>query len=64
VRIDKEAMGDADGAWIIYNYGHGGWGYQGSYGCAEGVVQLVNGIRKEKGEHLGNEPGLFSWDDL
>lgn len=41
VRIDKEAV---DGAWVVHNYGHAGWGYQGSYGCAERVVELVDEI--------------------
>lgn len=27
--------------WLIHNYGAGGGGYQGSYGCAEVVVDLV-----------------------
>lgn len=38
VRIEKERI---DGIWVVHNYGHAGWGYQGSYGCAERVVELV-----------------------
>ncbi|KFY65898.1 hypothetical protein V496_02266 [Pseudogymnoascus sp. VKM F-4515 (FW-2607)] len=38
VRIEKEKVG---AVWVVHNYGHGGWGYQGSYGCAQGVVELV-----------------------
>jgi D-amino-acid oxidase len=38
VRLEKERIGDT---WVVHNYGHGGWGYQGSYGCAERVVELV-----------------------
>ncbi|KAK3319138.1 D-amino acid oxidase-like protein [Apodospora peruviana] len=41
VRIEKEKI---DGIWVVHNYGHAGWGYQGSYGCAEGVVELVDEI--------------------
>ncbi|RYO84896.1 hypothetical protein DL764_009262 [Monosporascus ibericus] len=41
VRIEKEKIGDT---WVVHNYGHAGWGYQGSYGCAEGVVELVREI--------------------
>jgi len=44
VRIEKEKI---DGGWVVHNYGHGGWGYQGSYGCAEGVVELVDEIVAE-----------------
>lgn len=40
VAADLETLGD--GALLVHNYGHGGWGYQGSYGCAEHVVQLVD----------------------
>ncbi|KND91897.1 D-amino-acid oxidase [Tolypocladium ophioglossoides CBS 100239] len=60
VRIEEEKMDD--GTWIVHNYGHAGWGYQGSYGCAERVVELVNKIRKQKGENVDDEPKLFSWD--
>lgn len=38
VRIEKERI---DGTWVVHNYGHAGWGFQGSYGCAERVVELV-----------------------
>lgn len=39
VRIEKEKIGDT---WVVHNYGHGGWGYQASYGCSEGVVEIVD----------------------
>lgn len=42
VRIEEERL-DAD-TWIVHNYGHSGWGYQGSYGCAEDAVALVKKI--------------------
>lgn len=42
VRIEKERL--PGGQWVVHNYGHGGWGYQGSYGCAEGVVELVEEV--------------------
>jgi len=38
VRISKETI---NGIPVVHNYGHGGWGYQGSYGCAQGAVGLV-----------------------
>lgn len=41
VRIEKEKVGET---WVVHNYGHGGWGYQGSYGCAEGAVELVDEV--------------------
>ncbi|KAL2019846.1 hypothetical protein VTK56DRAFT_9108 [Thermocarpiscus australiensis] len=44
VRIEKELI---DGTWVVHNYGHAGWGYQGSYGCAERVVELVEEIVAE-----------------
>ncbi|OIW28787.1 nucleotide-binding domain-containing protein [Coniochaeta ligniaria NRRL 30616] len=46
VRIEKEVI---DGTPVVHNYGHAGWGYQGSYGCAEGVVELVDQIITENG---------------
>ncbi|CAG9940399.1 unnamed protein product [Clonostachys rosea f. rosea IK726] len=42
VRIEKEILDDQ--TWIIHNYGHAGWGYQGSWGCAEDVVDLAKSI--------------------
>ncbi|RFU80235.1 d-amino-acid oxidase [Trichoderma arundinaceum] len=60
VRIAEEAL-DGETS-IVHNYGHAGWGYQGSYGCAERVVELVNGIRKRNGEKLDGEPKVFEWD--
>ncbi|KAH7039796.1 uncharacterized protein B0I36DRAFT_280107 [Microdochium trichocladiopsis] len=46
VRIEKEKM--PDGSWVVHNYGHSGWGYQGSYGCAEKVVALVKEVSRDK----------------
>ncbi|KAF5007174.1 hypothetical protein FDECE_6484 [Fusarium decemcellulare] len=42
VRIEKENI---DGVWVVHHYGHGGWGYQASYGTAEQVVKLVHEIQ-------------------
>ncbi|KAM0265140.1 hypothetical protein ACHAQJ_000293 [Trichoderma viride] len=58
VRIEEERLDDETS--VVHNYGHAGWGYQGSYGCAERVVELVNEIRKRKGESLEGEAKLFS----
>ena len=38
VRIEKEKIGRM---WVVHNYGHGGYGYQSSYGCAQVVAGLV-----------------------
>jgi D-amino-acid oxidase len=46
VRIEKEKIA---GTWVVHNYGHGGWGYQGSYGCSEGAKELVDGILSVEG---------------
>ncbi|KAI5868292.1 FAD dependent oxidoreductase [Durotheca rogersii] len=40
-RVERENVA---GVWVVHNYGHGGWGYQASYGCAEDVVALVGEI--------------------
>ncbi|KAH7417893.1 FAD dependent oxidoreductase [Cadophora sp. MPI-SDFR-AT-0126] len=45
-RIEKERI--EGGQWVVHNYGHGGWGYQGSYGCSEGVVELVEEVLSSK----------------
>lgn len=45
VRIEREKI---DGVEVVHNYGHGGWGYQASYGCSQGVVELVEAALKPK----------------
>jgi D-amino-acid oxidase len=45
VRVEKERIG---GNWVVHNYGHGGWGYQGSYGCSQEVRKLVDDILATK----------------
>ena len=35
---------DADRPWLVHNYGAGGGGYQGSYGMAAEVVELVHSL--------------------
>ena len=44
VEVDK-----VDGVAIVHNYGHGGYGYQTSFGCAEDAVELVNDVLSRKG---------------
>jgi D-amino-acid oxidase len=44
-RIEKERV---DGVWLVHNYGHGGAGYQSSYGCAQDAVQLVDDALRTK----------------
>ena len=47
-RVEKEVLLDA-GAVVVHNYGHGGEGYQTSYGCAGDVVSIVDSIIDEGG---------------
>lgn len=42
VRLEREQLDN--GTWVVHNYGHSGWGYQGSYGCAERVIELIGEI--------------------
>lgn len=44
-RIEKEKI---NGVWIVHNYGHGGAGYQSSYGCAQVAVKLVEEVSRQK----------------
>ncbi|KAJ5832747.1 hypothetical protein N7474_001058 [Penicillium riverlandense] len=49
-RVEKD---NVDGVNIVHNYGHGGFGYQASYGCAEAAVSLVKEVlRQKKGAKL------------
>ncbi len=45
IRIEKDII---DGLPVVHNYGHGGYGYQTSYGCAYMVRQLVQDALKER----------------
>ena len=38
-RLEREKL--LDGTCIVHNYGHGGYGYQSSYGCAHVAAKLV-----------------------
>ncbi|KAH6897237.1 D-amino-acid oxidase [Thelonectria olida] len=40
-RIEKERI---EGTWVVHNYGHGGAGYQCSYGYAQAAVKLVDEV--------------------
>jgi D-amino-acid oxidase len=44
-RIEKERI---NGAWVVHNYGHGGYGYQSSYGCSQVVVKLVEEVLRAR----------------
>ncbi|KAH6962506.1 D-amino acid oxidase [Ilyonectria sp. MPI-CAGE-AT-0026] len=44
-RVEKELIEDT---WVIHNYGHGGAGYQCSYGCAKAVVELLDAHNYDK----------------
>lgn len=44
-RIEQERI---NGVWVVHNYGHGGAGYQSSYGCAQAAVKLVDQISKQR----------------
>jgi len=46
-RVEKECI---DGQWVVHSYGHGGYGYQSSYGSAYMTVALIKSIVKGKGE--------------
>lgn len=37
-RVEREK---SEGLWLVHNYGHGGYGYQSSYGSAKAAVKLV-----------------------
>jgi D-amino-acid oxidase len=45
-RVEKENI---EGAWVVHNYGHAGYGYQSGWGSAWEAEKLVLGIL-EQGE--------------
>ncbi|KAJ5165832.1 hypothetical protein N7492_006128 [Penicillium capsulatum] len=44
-RIEREVV---NGVNLVHNYGHGGFGYQASFGCAEAAVSLVKEALQSK----------------
>lgn len=50
IRVEKDAIAGSDGRSlpIIHNYGHGGYGYQTSYGATAKVVKLVEEALQQK----------------
>ncbi|KAF2143666.1 uncharacterized protein K452DRAFT_350117 [Aplosporella prunicola CBS 121167] len=44
-RVEKERI---EGVWTVHNYGHGGYGYQASYGSADAAVKLVDDVLRSK----------------
>ena len=44
-RIEADRV---DGVSVVHNYGHGGYGYQASFGCASVTVDLVNRALQKK----------------
>ncbi|OOQ83212.1 D-amino-acid oxidase [Penicillium brasilianum] len=44
-RVEKDEVA---GVQIVHNYGHGGFGYQASFGCAETAVSLVREVLRNK----------------
>lgn len=44
-RIEKDRV---DGISVVHNYGHGGFGYQTSYGCADAAAKLVSEVLQQK----------------
>lgn len=45
LRLEKEKIGKD---WVVHNYGHGGWGYQASYGCSMDAVKIVEEVLSTK----------------
>lgn len=45
-RIGKEMV---RGTWVVHNYGHGGAGYQSSYGCAQAAAECVEEALRDGG---------------
>lgn len=44
-RVEEDQVDDVS---VVHNYGHGGFGYQASFGCAVTAVSLVEGILSKK----------------
>ena len=46
IRVEREQRGHGQSR-IVHSYGHGGSGWTLSFGCAEEVAVLVDGIMKD-----------------
>ena len=45
IRVEKEVI---EGVPVVHNYGHGGYGYQTSYGAARAVEELVDEVLPQR----------------
>jgi D-amino-acid oxidase len=42
-RLEAEHIVDGDrSAWVVHDYGHSGYGYQTSYGCAKEAIEIID----------------------
>jgi D-amino-acid oxidase len=50
IRVEKEVIASPDGRQVpvVHNYGHGGYGYQASYGTAEVALKLAEQALQER----------------
>lgn len=50
IRVEKDIIAGSDGrkVAVIHNYGHGGYGYQTSYGASNAVVKLAEEALQQK----------------
>ncbi|KAI6797003.1 FAD dependent oxidoreductase [Hortaea werneckii] len=46
IRVEKDRVSGKDGisVSVVHNYGHGGYGYQTSYGCSQAAMKLVEEV--------------------
>ncbi|KAL1311764.1 hypothetical protein AAFC00_001851 [Neodothiora populina] len=50
IRVEKESIKGTDGTAVkvVHSIGHGGYGYQTSYGCTQATVKLIEQALQEK----------------
>ena len=51
-RVEKEKI---SGIWVVHQYGHGGYGFQASYGSAKAAARLVEEVADHVGEDVAKE---------
>ncbi|PGG97101.1 D-amino-acid oxidase [Blastomyces parvus] len=49
VRMEAETIGDVT---VVHNYGHGGFGYQASWGCSAAAVEMIMEALGKKGKGM------------
>jgi D-amino-acid oxidase len=51
-RVEKQKI---SGIWVVHQYGHGGYGFQSSYGSAKAAARLMEEVAEEVAKEVAKK---------